>query len=57
MKLPFFTYDVFTSRSFAGNPLAIDDGAVCGTEIGGDRRLVLDRDDAVAARHVARGQH
>lgn len=23
MKLPFFTYDVFTSRRFAGNPLAI----------------------------------
>jgi len=27
MKLPFFTYDVFTSRSFAGNPLAIVEGA------------------------------
>lgn len=27
MKLPFFTYDVFTSRQFAGNPLAIVEAA------------------------------
>lgn len=27
MKLPFFTYDVFTSRPYAGNPLAIVEAA------------------------------